>query len=370
MGGTYSYYQNGCREFSCIYVLIEFPCCYCFRTFAWGANGYGQLGTGPIVHMNPKPKLVGDLDFVAIEAGREWKTQQKQQQQQKQESNDQSPPVETPKVPSSSHSLANIPKIIRVEAKGNTSVAISNFGHCYAWGCNDIQNLGLPKPDPATLTYVDPGQPITKTTTLRQVNTYSFDSSHNVALPQRLDSIRHLDVFSVGLSPTFLWCLGKERKGKDDPSVGRTLYEIQEAKRQKSLQIHYERILRTVDTGSFSVTGNTGRENTVDRSTSQSQIEQQDGQLPSEDIKIASEQETVGEAPVCNDDGFSEEGSTSQHSKLLESSSHFLDSAHFGELSNQEDSFSNTAPGKKKRMFSTKKFMKAIARRASGSSSK
>ena len=51
------------------------------RVFGFGSGFEGQLGTGSIVLMNPKPKLVGDLDFVAIEAGREWKIQQKNKQE-------------------------------------------------------------------------------------------------------------------------------------------------------------------------------------------------------------------------------------------------------------------------------------------------
>ena len=338
--------------------------------------------------MNPKPKLVGDLDFVAIEAGREWKTQQKQQQHHTQETSDltsdgneqQTAPVETPTTaPISNQSLANIPKIISVDAKGNSSVAISSIGHVYTWGNNDVGNLGIPKPDPATVAYVDPGQPIAKTTTLRQVHTYSFDSSHNVALPIRLDSIRHLNINTVGISPTFLWCLGKPRLDKDDPSAGRTLYEIQEAKRQKSLQIHYERMLRTVDTGSFSATGTTttstdapSEKETPNGSTTHSRVEQQDEQSTIGNVKVGSEEpnSVVEEAPASNDEGLSEEGSTSQHSKLADSSSQLVDSAHFSETSNLEDSFSNTTLGEKKKrsMFSPKKFMKAIVRKASGSS--
>jgi hypothetical protein len=49
------------------------------RVFAWGGGFLeGQLVTGGHVLMNPKPKMVGDLDFLAIEAGREWKNHQKE----------------------------------------------------------------------------------------------------------------------------------------------------------------------------------------------------------------------------------------------------------------------------------------------------
>ena len=47
------------------------------RVFAWGGSSEAQLGLGQSNMMNVKPKLVSDLDFVAIEAGRERKRQQR-----------------------------------------------------------------------------------------------------------------------------------------------------------------------------------------------------------------------------------------------------------------------------------------------------
>jgi hypothetical protein len=319
--------------------------------------------------MNPKPKLVGDLDFVAIEAGLEWKTQQKELQQQQTKAPSQEPD-DSPLQPSTSHALANVPKIISVTAKGNSSIAISNAGHVYAWGCNDVGNLGLPKPDPATLTYVDPGQPTTKTSTLRQFHTYSFDSSHNIALPQRLDSISHLHITSVGASPTFLWCLGIPRQEKEGLNIGRTLYEIQETKRRKSLQVHYERILRTVDNGGFAfnkATETTGA--TLAGSPSSQPDEPQNHPMNETRIKEGSEVD-VGEAAFGSAEDLSEEGSTSQHSKILSSAQFSVTMANPESASQTFSATSSpTTPGKKKRMFSAKKLVKAIVRRASGSSS-
>jgi alpha-tubulin suppressor-like RCC1 family protein len=329
------------------------------RLFAWGGCFEGQLGVGQILLMNPKPKLIGDLDFLAIEAGREWKSQQKQHQSQ--------PSSEGSKgiaeASKSSKALAAIPRVVSVKAKGNSSFAISSVGHVYAWGCNDVGNLGLPKPDPSTLIYIDPGQPIQKTSTLRTVHTFSFDSSHNVALPQRLDCIRDLDVTSVAMSPTFLWCLGTKRQGKDDPELGRTLHDIQEAKRQQSLHIHYERILKTVDSGSFSVTRTPDASVNAAAPAKQENEEQRNNDEDGNDgaqqqaldppgLKDSSEQDDVA------DDQW-EEGSTSQHSSAVQPPSAPIN-----------DAFSPMTPGKKKRIFSPKKLMKSIVRRASGSSAK
>mmetsp|Transcript_13846 Transcript_13846/g.32345 ORF Transcript_13846/g.32345 Transcript_13846/m.32345 type:complete len:694 (+) Transcript_13846:103-2184(+) len=211
------------------------------RVFGWGGGFEGQLGTGFIYQMNPKPKLVSDLDFVAIEAGLEWKSLQKEK-------------LSAQGIGASSRSLSldNTPRITSVTAKGNSSFAVSSTGHVYAWGCNDVGHLGLPKPDSKNLTYSDPGQVSAKTSIQRQFHTYSFDSSHNVALPQRLDSLRHLHVKSVGASSTFMWCLGTKRKDTKCP-IGRTLYEVQEAKRKKSprSQAQHEKLLETVHSGGF-----------------------------------------------------------------------------------------------------------------------
>ncbi len=207
------------------------------RVFAFGGGFEGQLGTGSIVQMNPKPKLVGDLDFVAIEAGIEWKSQQKQ----KQDGTDDTETTFDASLISSPHtSLSQIPKIVSVHATGNCSMALSSNGHLYVWGCNDVANLGVPKLDPAQLPFTEPGVPPSKTSTLRQFHSQSFDSSHNISLPQRVDCLGHVNITSIAASPTFMWCIGTSRQvGEGDSNpVGRTLYELQEAKRQKSLRLH------------------------------------------------------------------------------------------------------------------------------------
>ena len=213
------------------------------RVFGWGCGAEGQLGTGACILLNAKPKLIGDLDFVAIEAGQEWKTQQKLDSSNGTEKTDCAGAVVAAgeaqySPPASPHSLSHVPKIVSISACGNYSAAISSSGHLYTWGCNDVGNLGIPKPRPETLTFIEPGMPLPKTSTLRYLHTLSFDSSHNVALPQRVDSISSYSVMSVALSPTFMWCLGSPRTSDNNSEpVGRTLYEVQEAKRQKNMKL-------------------------------------------------------------------------------------------------------------------------------------
>lgn len=210
------------------------------RVFGFGSGFEGQLGTGSIVQMNPKPKLVGDLDFVAIEAGRAWKSQQKIKQEI-----DDAVTSETASegsfTSSPRSSLSQIPKIVSLHATGNSSMALSSKGHLYVWGCNDVANLGVPKLDSDQLPFAEPSIPPSKTSTLRQLHTQAFDSSHNIGLPQRVDCLGHLNITAIAASPTFMWCVGTPREGGDEDeanSVGRTLYELQEEKRQKSLRLH------------------------------------------------------------------------------------------------------------------------------------
>jgi alpha-tubulin suppressor-like RCC1 family protein len=228
------------------------------RVFAWGGGSEGQLGSGASIHLNPKPKLVGDLDFVAIEAGLEWKLQQKA----KQANGTAASPGETspkeeeslddiPHTPSSEdsmtlppfptverHLLSHVPKIVSIQSSGNYSVARSSSGHVYTWGCNDVGTLGLPIPNLDTLSVEDPANPPAKST-LRKLQFQTFDSCHNVALPQRVDCIPGYDITSCAVGPTHLWCLGvmRTKEGGNDANrtIGRTLYEVQEMRRHKSI---------------------------------------------------------------------------------------------------------------------------------------
>jgi alpha-tubulin suppressor-like RCC1 family protein len=177
------------------------------RVFSWGAGSEGQLGIGAAITMMPRPKLVVDLDFVAIVAGQQQQQlllqQQKQQRCNSLSHSNQStksyekmsdsssmlvaedsvsyldasvrsfsversssmsanPPTvhtldssvtsaaakSTGSAPdltinNVSNILANVPKVIQIFAAGTYSLALSSSGHVYAWGSNDAGNLGL-----------------------------------------------------------------------------------------------------------------------------------------------------------------------------------------------------------------------------------
>jgi len=307
------------------------------RVFGWGGGFEGQLGTGYIYQMNPKPKLVSDLDFVAIEASQ---VLDKQQQQHK---------SSTAK---SKELLDNTPKIISVTAKGNSSFAISSSGHVYAWGCNDVGNLGLPKPEFSKLTYSDPApigpksSSMTPAIKLRQFQTHSFDSCHNVALPQRLDSLKDYEIKSVAASSTFVWYLGTKRESSDEVPVGRTLYEVQQ---------------QTKDLPSSSLKDETQ--------------EPEASAVPSEEKLAPAEVETSSGWTRSKKPPTNRRSQTSSQSTSMEFSRSFhttdneiSEAFSVGDAEKRRSSI--LTPGRKKRLFSPKKLIKTIVRRASGAHGK
>lgn len=327
------------------------------RVFGWGGGFEGQLGTGFIYQMNPKPKLVSDLDFVAIEAGQEAKAKQKE----KSTANGGS---------ARTTNLDNTPRIVSVTAKGNSSFAVSSTGHVYAWGCNDVGNLGLPKPDPSTLTYSDPGQIGSKATSIqRQFQTYSFDSSHNIALPQRLDSLRDYHIKCVGASSTFMWCLGTKRQDHRGP-IGRTLYEVQETKRKKSPRGQHE----TKNSAAFaSGESDSRRERSPKQGAQTTKNHPEKGK--SSEVGVTGWTRAKNLPPKA--EGRSKANTTPTSSSRDLSRSHDWSSSFRADQEEPSQAFSTTSvpdkrssastPGKKKRLFSPKKLVQAIVRRASGS---
>jgi alpha-tubulin suppressor-like RCC1 family protein len=312
------------------------------RVFAWGGSSEGQLGLGHCNSMNVKPKLVSDLDFVAIEAGQEQRRQKEQEKTEqpqqptltqrlalaKKRLSDTVTMATTPEnevtatttgedtkatTPTTTatttaglvattavkaqHMLSHVPKVVSIHAAGNYSVATSSSGHVYTWGCNDVGNLGLPiiRPvrDPNAvegqekvdegqvlpLPLVEPNEPVSRAqqlaagttsnggaNSLRHFHTQSFDSSHNIALPQRIDCLGDYHVTDCAAGGTFLWCLGYPRSDTSNMEVlahsiaagnilpkntgssitnpkpytmttrvGRTLLELNEFRRQKAL---------------------------------------------------------------------------------------------------------------------------------------
>jgi alpha-tubulin suppressor-like RCC1 family protein len=205
------------------------------RVFSWGCGLDGQLGVvaGNAVWPRSRPRLVHDLDFVAIAAGGE--DFQKQQQT----------------IPSGSgcgsgtHPLSTVPRIVTIQAAGNYSVAVSSSGHVYSWGSNDTGALGLPTPehlelvDPLSMTQEQNMNLLSnKTSGQRTLEAKSFDSTHNVWLPRRVDALSaEYHVEGVAAGPGHLWCWGHKREQGDNIIVGRTLYELQDEKRRKGAEI-------------------------------------------------------------------------------------------------------------------------------------
>jgi alpha-tubulin suppressor-like RCC1 family protein len=98
------------------------------------------------------PRLVGELDFCAILAGQEWKSQIKQQVLQQQapaathgvEESDPSASSSSealsvvasssPGTSASAFQLAQVPRITKIACGPSYSAAISSSGHVYVWG--------------------------------------------------------------------------------------------------------------------------------------------------------------------------------------------------------------------------------------------
>jgi len=212
------------------------------RVFCWGSGMDGQLGLGGVVPLT-RPKLICDLDFVAIQAGKEWKQQQQQQQQQPQfrsfdshESSNVLPPTAYAESPAVGH-LATVPKISQIYASGGYSAAVSSSGHLYTWGYNDGGQLGVPR-SCTELPLVEVTSTMMKQSSSgRLLQVSSFESRHNVLLPRRVDALGDYQVKSVALGPCNMWCIATKRLVTDDENVlvGQTLWEVQEERRRKGL---------------------------------------------------------------------------------------------------------------------------------------
>lgn len=191
------------------------------RVFSFGSGFEGQLGAPAIVQMNPKPKLVMELDFVAIQAGKEWKLQQKESEDSDNEdANEGSEFQPSPKLTKhDATSLSKVPRISSIHAAGNCSIALSSIGQLYVWGCNDVENLGIPKPS-GHIPFAEPGYSEVEPSRMRPYHTQSFDSSHNIGLPQRVDSLLDTNISIIAASPTFMWCAGSKRPSKTTRTEG------------------------------------------------------------------------------------------------------------------------------------------------------
>ena len=214
------------------------------RVFTWGDGREGQLGisistsTSKCVslqdHQSNKPRLVADLDFVAVAASHEVI----------------SPPCisrtdgagddSTDYCPSSAAEiLARVPRIVSVHATDTSSAAVSSSGHLYCWGSNDVGQLGVPKPSQIRreVATMDPSDahggvdaaPLEQNCYRgRDLNIETFDSNHNVVLPTRVSAIDNVSIGLIAFGPNHMMCFGTEReKGDSSVIIGRTLHEAQ-----------------------------------------------------------------------------------------------------------------------------------------------
>ena len=197
------------------------------QVYAWGSNSEGQLGLGPLASAQIKPRLVSELDFIGVEAGVQWKLQQR------------SPRKERKSV----LPLEKNAQIAKIEAGAAYSTAISTTGHLYTWGSNDAGQLGIPTPldMPLVDNYIETPP---KMTTARDLDVQTFDSKHNVLLPTRVAATDKLYIEFVACGPNHMWALGRRRNEKEkDMEAPKTLYECQEVRRQNSLHKVHQSLL-------------------------------------------------------------------------------------------------------------------------------
>ena len=211
------------------------------RVFTWGSGSEGELGLGPAVPSQCKPRLVADLDFVAVAAGQEWKSQLQRARLQQQQQQQQPTTTTAAAAQTTKSSLSNVPTICKIFAAPSYSAALSTSGHVYVWGSNDAGQTGIPTPPCVPLKdgYNDYSSGSGgHTSSLRDLHVRTFDSRHNILLPTRIDAVADINVRLLACGPNHMWCIGEQRtpKNKDAVVVGQTLYEVQEVQRTKKLQ--------------------------------------------------------------------------------------------------------------------------------------
>ncbi|CAJ1887987.1 unnamed protein product [Cylindrotheca closterium] len=330
------------------------------RVFGWGGGFEGQLGIGSIIQLNPKPKLVADLDFVALQANREFKSQQSGGSSSELGVHDR---------------LAKVAKVLSIHASGNSSYATSSAGHVYSWGCNDVESLGLPKLDPSKLVYAEPGLPLPTGTSIKSGHTHSFDSSHNVALPKRVDCLQDMHITHISASPTFLWCIGTKRVDEDKPVNSFSM----ESRSISSVSIEEPRSPTASVTSKKSAASKmSGASSTRGRPPQSPRMPS--GQDPPGPVNspINSDNETTTRAEESTINDSYDEGSTSRHSAGVLSSERSKSNRNPKTLEDSKMSFDTSSkslgnvsegsggeaksPSKAKKIFSKKSFKKGVAK--------
>eukprot|EP00543_Licmophora_paradoxa_P005062 CAMPEP_0202446112 /NCGR_PEP_ID=MMETSP1360-20130828/4736_1 /ASSEMBLY_ACC=CAM_ASM_000848 /TAXON_ID=515479 /ORGANISM="Licmophora paradoxa, Strain CCMP2313" /LENGTH=207 /DNA_ID=CAMNT_0049062547 /DNA_START=66 /DNA_END=689 /DNA_ORIENTATION=- len=137
-------------------------------------------------------------------------------------------------------------------------MAVSSSGHLYTWGYNDGLVLGQPKPDQESLPLVE--APATHAIPTRILQGQTFDSRHNILLPKRVDGLADLKVELVAGGPNHLWVYGEVREVDEEVVVGKTLYEMQKARKSSSpteveelSKQSYEQLLSAAAASSFAI---------------------------------------------------------------------------------------------------------------------
>jgi hypothetical protein len=216
------------------------------RVFTFGDGSEGALGisiatgsskcTGLQDLYSNKPRLVSDLDFVAVAASDALNKNYAESTLVYENG--------SANVVSAAKLLAQTPKITSVYTSAFSSAAISSSGHLYVWGSNDFGQLAIPKPRniPHEIT-TDTSMPNNATNNMyeemasshnnhpsltRPAHMQTFDSNHNVLLPIRVKSVDKYFIRSLALGPNHVFCFGTKRSIEEvSLPIGRTLHESQ-----------------------------------------------------------------------------------------------------------------------------------------------
>jgi len=235
------------------------------RVFSWGCNSSGQLGVGHSMHLL-SPRFLADLEFgqgargfakgevsQAAEASSDDRKLQENETSSQPDGYDSKigpvlshihyPSSPQKKAPQTIGSTDPTPPIItHIHASGAYSAAVSSSGDLYSWGCGEANQLGHPFPTQKSMLSIEPSPNHRSTSGSRTRDSESFDSRLNVLIPRRVECLRQvgLRVERLVTSPNFMVavCSGLskyEMENNETHQMGRTLYEIENERREKGL---------------------------------------------------------------------------------------------------------------------------------------